>query len=418
LRVNTQPHTLELPPLPDEKRVDLTHLPAFAIDDQESNDPDDALSLVAPSAGGNGWAGYRLWVHVADVAAVVQPGSPVDLEARARGVTVYLPENRLSMLPASARPLLALGLNEVSPALSCGLDLNEAGEIINVEVVPSWIKVTRLTYEQADNMLDQEPFHNLYELALNNENRRYRNGAIRINLPEIKVRIEDGRVIINTIISLRSRQLVAEAMIMAGEGVARFALAQNIPFPFATQDPPENEPTFTEGIAGMMAVRRTLKRGQISSIPAPHAGLGLDVYAQATSPLRRYFDLVIHQQLRAYLRGEPLLDSAELLERVGTAEVAIQAARQAQRLSNRHWTLVYLLQNPDWQGEGILIDRRDLRGRIFIPELDLESWLNLGEELPLNTELFLKLKQVKLGRLDTVFKLSTKGVPKQGVQLL
>ena len=107
----------ELTALPPEERLDLTHLPAFAIDDEGSQDPDDALSLE----------GSRLWVHIADVAALVTPDSPADLEARARGANLYLPERTVTMLPSQATRLLALGLSEISPALSMGLDLNDQG---------------------------------------------------------------------------------------------------------------------------------------------------------------------------------------------------------------------------------------------------------------------------------------------------
>ncbi len=105
----------ELIELPDEPRQDLTHLPAFAIDDEGNQDPDDALSLD----------GNRLWVHVADVAALVPPDSEADLEARARGANLYLPESTVTMLPPEATRQLGLGLSEVSPALSFGLDLSE-----------------------------------------------------------------------------------------------------------------------------------------------------------------------------------------------------------------------------------------------------------------------------------------------------
>ena len=106
---------------------------------------------------------------------------------------------------------------------------------------------------------------------------------------------------------------------MAGQAVARFALAKNIPFPFSTQEAPE-EGQFSDSLAGMFARRRLLKRSQLKGIAAPHTGLGLDVYSQVTSPLRRYADLLAHQQLRAYLRGSRLLTGPEILERLGAAE--------------------------------------------------------------------------------------------------
>jgi len=404
-QVNLGLPNLELPPLPDENRLDLTHLLAFAIDDEESNDPDDALSLVAPTEHGDGWAGYRLWVHVADVAALISPDSPIDLEARTRGVTLYIPETTLTMLPRAARPLLALGLSEISPALSFGLDLDEAGNISHVDVTPSWIKVTRLTYANANELLHEEPLRSMAQLAQSNHNRRLRNGAIQLDLPECKIKVVDGQVMIKPLLPLQSRELVTEAMLMAGEAAAKFAIEHEIPFPFSSQEAPQNEPDYDIGLAGMFALRRTLKRSQMSTIPSFHAGLGLSAYSQATSPLRRYLDLVAHQQLRAFLQDEPILSSDELLERVGSASAVMGNMRLAERLSYRHWIYVYLLQHPGWQGEGILVDRRKLRGRVLIPELNLETNINLPDELPLNSQLFLKLKRVRLADLDASFKL-------------
>lgn len=392
LGLDTTPPAAELPELPDETRLDLTHLPAFAIDDQGSQDPDDALSLEDG----------RLWVHVADVAALVQPGSPADREAQARGANLYLPEGTVPMLPPQATRVLGLGLAEISPALSFGLDLNPAGEVIGLELVPSWVRVQRLSYEEAETRLAQEPFRSLYRLAERHQAYRQRNGAISINLPEVKVRVQGSQVVIRPLLPLKSRDLVREAMLMAGQAVARFALTQNIPFPFTTQEATEiNEPP--EGLAGMFALRRNLKRSQMKSTPEPHAGLGLEIYAQATSPLRRYLDLVVHQQLRAYLRGDTLLESQEMLERVGAAEAVTGSVRQAERLACKHWTLVYLLQHPHWQGQGVLVERYGPRGRVLIPELDLEVQMSLREDLPLDSPIPLTLNGVNLAELDAHF---------------
>lgn len=99
---------LGVPALPEEARLDLTRLPAFAIDDEGNQEPDDAIGLE----------GDRLWVHVADAAALAPAGSELDMEARARGATLYLPEGPVRMLPQGAVDALGLGLTEVSPALS------------------------------------------------------------------------------------------------------------------------------------------------------------------------------------------------------------------------------------------------------------------------------------------------------------
>jgi exoribonuclease-2 len=192
-----------LPALPDEARRDLTHLAAFAIDDADSTDPDDAIS----------WENGRLWVHVADVAALVPPGSPADEEARARGANLYLPEGTLHMLPMAATAALGLGLQEISPALSFGIDLAADGTVAQVEITPSWVRVTRLTYDEAEHRLTEAPFDQLYALAERSVTRRWANGAIELELPEVKVRIVEGQVVIKPLPSLRSRTLVREAML-------------------------------------------------------------------------------------------------------------------------------------------------------------------------------------------------------------
>jgi exoribonuclease-2 len=385
----------ELAELPQETRIDLTHLPAFAIDDEGNQEPDDALSLEEG----------RLWVHVADVAAPVRPDSKPDLEARARGATLYLPEGSVPMLPPQAIQILGLGLTGVSPALSFALDLDSTGEIKDIEVLPSWVRVTRLSYEEAEARLEQEPFQSLYRLAQVHQTRRKEQGAVTIELPEVKITVEDGKIGIRPLQRLRSRDLVLEAMLMAGEATARFALERGIPFPYTSQDPPETDER-PKDVAGMYALRRSLKPSHYQSVAAPHAGLGLEVYAQVTSPLRRYLDLVAHQQLRAHLRGNGLLEAPEMLERVGAAAAVSQGVRQAERLARRHWTLVYLMEHPDWRGEGILVDKYDRRGTFLIPELDLEARVHLRQDLPLNSVAPLTLEGVNLAELAAYLKVA------------
>jgi exoribonuclease-2 len=392
----TSAPALELPPLPQEERVDLTHLPAYAIDDEGNQDPDDALSLQ----------GQRLWVHVADAAALVRPGSPVDLEARARGSNLYLPHQIVPILPPQATQTLGLGLSEVSPALSFGLDLNAEGEIADVEIVLSWVRVTRLTYDQVEEQIEDAPFCRFYELAQVYQARRRANGAIFIELPEVKISVQDDEVLIRPLPALKSRDLVTEAMLMAGEAVGLYALEHEIPIPFSAQEPPR-EYAQLEGLAGMFALRRSLKPSHKTLDPSPHAGLGMPLYAQATSPLRRYLDLVIHQQLRAHLRGAEVLSSKEVLERIGTCEALTGNVRRAERLTRKHWTLVYLMQRPGWRGEGVLVEKSDTRGKVLIPALDLETSVHLRADPPLNSVLPLALSGVNLAELDAHFQVKT-----------
>jgi exoribonuclease-2 len=214
-------------------------------------------------------------------------------------------------------------------------------------------------------------------------------------------------VVIRPLPALRSRELVTEAMLMAGEAVAHYGLARGIALPFTTQEPPLSDERPDAGdLAGMFAKRRTFRPSEYSTMPGPHAGLGLGVYIQATSPLRRYLDLVVHQQLRAHLLGEAPLDSAALMERVGATAAVSGSVRQAERLARRHWTLVYLQQHPNWRGEGVLVERRGSQGTALIAELDLDARLHLRGDPPLNSSLPLALRDVDLAELRAHFQIA------------
>lgn len=421
LGLPTAPPACDLPALPDEPRLDLTDLPAFAIDDRNNTDPDDAISLISCRIDEEGqFLGGRLWVHIADAAALVAPDSAADQEARARGATLYLPEGPVPMLPPAAIFSLGLGLQPVSPALSFDLELNATGEIVSVDVQPSWVRVQRLSYEVAEERLDEEPLSGLYAMAQAYIVRRQAAGALSgataIDLPEVMIRVTGGQVSIEPVLRLRSRALVREAMILAGEAAARFALQRGIPFPFVVQEPPSPPayssglatPSFSSGemsMAQRFAMRRWLKRSQVSSLPAPHAGVGLPAYSRATSPLRRYLDLVAHQQLRASLRGGEPLSEAAMVERIGNAEALTGAVNQAEALSRRHWTLVYLSQHPGWQGEGVLVEKNGLRGTLILPGLALETPVHLREDLPLDSRLALAVRSINLPELEVNFAL-------------
>jgi exoribonuclease-2 len=119
-----------------------------------------------------------------------------------------------------------------------------------------------------------------------------------------------------------------------------------------------------------------------------------------TSPLRRYLDLVAHQQLRATINGTPTLDEGALLERIGMVEAALPALRQAETTSEKHWTLVYLLRNPGWRGQAVLVDRRGAQGTLLIPDLALEARTSLSGSLELDSLVPVEIRAVDLPSLE------------------
>lgn len=390
-RVARSEPQMAVPELPNESRRDLTGLPAYAIDDEGNLDPDDALSLD----------GDRIWVHVADVAALVTPGDPLDQEAAGRGSNLYAPELWVPMLPELLTQRLGLGLQEVSPALSFGFGLRD-GEITDIEVVPSWVRVQRTSYQRVETQLDQAPFRDLLAITQAFRAARQARGAVELELPEVSIRVRDGVVQIRSLPRLRSRALVTDAMLMAGEAAARQAQALGLPIPYATQDAPEGLSP-APGLAAQYAARRRIKPTRLSLDPAPHGGLGLSLYSRATSPLRRYSDLLTHQQLRAALAGREPLDPAQVAQRIDLAEAGSLAIRRAERGSNQHWKLVWLKDNPNWRGEAVVVETDGSKATVLIPELAMEAKVRLSGPPKLNDRLELKTRELDLADQSAYF---------------
>lgn len=370
--------------LPEENRLDLTDIQAFAIDDEESNDPDDAIS----------YDGDRFWVHVADVAALVRHDSAIDKLAASRASNLYLPEGLVNMLPETITEQLGLGLQQISPALSIGFKLDSEINPVETEIKASWIKAKRISYRQADQQLSTT-FKDISVICDNFRQKRLRQNAAEIDLPEASVRIKDNDIVIKPFEKMGSRQMVTDAMLMAGQAVAQFCRENNIPIPFATQAEPERieQPSTT---SQMFAYRRQFKASRTSLEPEHHFGLGLSLYTRATSPLRRYLDLVVHQQLRLFLAGEPVLSEQELSDKILTVDQQSAVIRRTERFSNQHWKLVYLKRHPKWEGQAIIVEIAERKSTIIIPELAMETKIRTRDSFRLDDTIRLRINEVDL----------------------
>lgn len=385
---------LELGPEDDAGRTDLTGMEAWAIDNAWSKDPDDAVSFD----------GRDVWVHVADPASAVPPGCPADREASDRAATLYLPEGTFPMLPDAALDRFGLGLADVSRALSLRISVDEDGTIRETEILPSFVRVRRLTYETADPLLADGALLHLDRIASIRHAARSAAGAVDIDIPEVRVWVEDGEPRIASIPAYRSASVVREAMVLAGEAAARWAFDRSLPFPFYSQEAPQDSASLPDGLAGEFAKRRLMKAGMAGPQPRAHRGLGVPFYAQATSPLRRYSDLLAHQQVRAFLAGRAHLSEDEISSRLGRAAAASALLRQTERASQLHWTLVRLLRDPGWTGAGIVVGTGNGPASIYIPSLGLETRVHLAQA-SLNEEVALALSGVDLARQEARFEI-------------
>ncbi len=383
--------TCSVPSLAEEPRLDLTGLSAWAIDDVGNQDPDDAISLE----------GDYLWVHIADAAALVAPDSPLDLAARDRASTLYLPEQTHWMLPAALIQQLGMGLAEHSPALSVGCRFDGA-QLCDIRIESSRVQVQRITYEEVDQRLQEPEFAALVELTQAYRDRRAANQAIQLDLPEVAIKLEHDQVQIRSGAKTPSRDLVADAMIMAGEAVALYAQQHDIAIPYAMQPAPDTL-QHPQTLAEKYAYRRCLKPSRTLLQPEPHAGLGLTSYTRCTSPLRRYADLVVHQQLRAHLRDQPLRTREELKEAILALDETNSRNRRAERHTNLHWKLVYLQQQPDWQGEAVIVALDERKTTLLIPSLALETRIRRQRHHLLDTTLRVRVQSTDLAQQDVSF---------------
>ena len=160
------------------------------------------------------------------------------------------------------------------------------------------------------------------------------------------------------------------------------------------------------GLPGAYALRRRQQPARVSGSAAPHRGLGLPAYGRATSPMRRYVDLLVHQQLRAGATGAAApWDETALMKRAAEAETAARNVRGVERQANRHWTLVWLSQRT-WRGEGVLVDTRGRRGLLVCREIAFETWVNVGDGPTTGTVYDAVVRSVDLARLDVHMELT------------
>jgi exoribonuclease-2 len=389
-----------------QERVDLEGIESWAVDNAWSTDPDDAV----------GWDGSSVWIHIADPASAIEPGSPVDREALERGTTLYLPERISPMLPDEALDRFGLGLSETSPALSIRVEPADDGSPRTVEIMPSRVRVRRSSYAEADRAIAEgkaPALTALAALAAKRRSRRLANGAVEIDIPEVRVRVE-GEGILRSISIERiehdaSSDLVREMMLLAGEAAARWAFERGLPFPYYGQEAPSEagQTAQGEGLSAQFARRRLMRAGIWGPNPGAHRGLGLSFYAQVTSPLRRYQDLLAHMQIRACLAGRRVMDEDEISRRCALAQASSALTRQAERSSILHWTLAYLVRSPGWTGEAVIVGPGSGAGGklfpVYLPDLGLESRIRLRTSRNCDDRIAVRLVGVDLAALEAFF---------------
>ena len=406
--------------------ADLTGLGVFTIDNAGTEERDDALSF--DTAGG---PTFRIGVHIAYAGLLVPRGGAMDREADRRMATLYLPERRIDMLP----PAFCLGVGSLDPAedrfaLSLSVELSETGETVSWDLKPSLVRSTAaLSYEDADRVLGDEAdsthpaIAGLERAARALRARREESGAVTLDQPEMSISVdEQGRVRVTvTRRDSPARQLVAEMAILYNVLAAELCRSEGIPAVYRVQSAPDlsDIADFPEPLRRYQAARR-LFPADLDSEPGPHGGLGVPAYLQATSPLRRYPDLVMQRQAAHYLAtGKHLYTPEEIASVMQRAEVQLRELSRIEDARRRYWFLRFLqssvLDAPDSSGvsrefEAVVLENEPHRRAL----LELHEYpFRMRAEVPRHVEpgdrVALELQEVDLWRRLALFVYAQRG---------
>jgi exoribonuclease-2 len=370
-------------------REDLTDLSIFTIDGPFTRDFDDALSLQPIDEG------YRLGVHITDLAPFIQVDGHLDREASARASSIYLPVDQIPMFPSTlSNNVLSLLKGFKRLAISLMADFDRDWNLKDYRFIPSIVRTERqLTYDQVSAVYADEPtFSALYQLSQALRQKRIANGALLIPLPEIHFEFDDNSGIRVRLIEqdTPAKIIVSECMILYNWLAAKFASETALPILYRSQEPPQERLFNDESdyIYYVFQQRRKLQPLFIDIIPQPHSGLGVEVYTNATSPLRRYMDLVVQRQIHsALLKKSPVYNESRLKELNLLIQQTLRDIDLMKRNQTRYWILKYLAGRINNTFNAIVFQRLKykyliiLTDLLFVAELPSSLEFSPGEEI-------------------------------------
>jgi len=398
----------------DESRVDLTDALFVTIDGETTKDMDDALWLTQD---GDGW---KLTVAIADPAAYVRPGDPLDIEASERAFTVYLPGDKITMLPEPlSDQYCSLMPGEKRATLCCELCFDTAGERIGeARFFTAWITSKhKLSYDAVSDWLLEpnnpqwqpasdglaEMLRSLFAFAGVRQNWRKQHALVFADKPDYRFELDEvGNVSgIRAEYRREAHQIVEESMIAANTAAAQWLAMRDLPAVFnvhpgldseqidkvveiLNQQGGEFDQQGLLSLEGFRHLRNWLDQqpdgyadarirkfqtySTLSTQAAPHFGLGVDAYATWTSPIRKYGDLVNQRVIKAALAGQPIDDvldaqtTENMLEQRKKHRLAERNVNDA--LYSRYFGSLEGLKTTPFEAEVIDINRGGARARL------------------------------------------------------
>ena len=427
-----------------ERREDWRDREVFTIDPDTAKDFDDAICVTELKNGS-----YELAVHIADVSHYVRPGSALDIEARKRGNSVYLADRVIPMLPEK----LSNGVCSLKPDVDrltfCAvLEFDPKGKFRSARFVSAVIhSKRRYAYEEAYALLklddstiekiEDEKERSLakhikraWKLASLLRERRFANGALDLDFPEVKVILDrNGRAVdIKRSEYDESHQLIEEFMLAANEAVAHETKNAPAPSIYRIHEDPDlgkleefadlarsfghsvgdvtHRPELQKllrNIRGKLeehsvkiALLKSLRRAEYSKDPIGHYGLVKTNYTHFTSPIRRYADLIVHRVLRRILsrRGEPSVrDNAERTPGIGemtqiadhisrTERIAADAERDTQQIKLIEYLEHVTANEPDKAFEAVVYEARPIGAFMELKNLMVKGMIRKDDLSP------------------------------------
>ncbi|WP_029893445.1 ribonuclease catalytic domain-containing protein [Desulfohalovibrio reitneri] len=350
----------------------------ISIDASTTRDIDDAFDVRRDGEG------YAMDIALACPTFAYRFGTELDEAVRHRATSLYLPEGEAHMMPeALGCHLYSLVADEARPALLLSFRLSPTGKVLerSLRFIPVRV-AENMTYERAEELAAGDPGSMPavgYELAEKLRAGRVEDGAIVIDRPEPCVQLEprDGDVEVAVYTkeeTPRSQLLVSEAMILANRACAELGREHGLPMLHRTQDlnlPPEYAGVWSDPLDIYQAVKQ-MGPALLEIDPKPHRGLGLDAYAPASSPLRRYPDLINCAQLHAWATGaEPPFTRQRLEEITPRLSARLDAASRVQRFRPRYWKLLHVKQHPEITWPAVAVEENGPLVTFAVPDLQI-----------------------------------------------
>ena len=375
-------------PLWSKDRKSWSHAPPVTVDAETTQDYDDAFSILD-------WTDEQVEIvlHIADLSSTIAPQNPLFATAEHRVASVYTVEQTFPMLPpALSNDYFSLKAGEDRFAMSFAFQLSINGEKKFRGIDLSVVHVEEnMTYDQADEAIAQglSFWPTLSNCCLALRQKRVEGGALDFMRQEVKIDIRDPEriAIVPLDRNTAANELVEELAILVNQAVGEFFYERQCPGIYRVQSPYEK---VGEAPAGepLTPQHFIIEPVRLSTVPERHAGLGCDHYIQATSPIRRFSDLVSQLQLNRLVTGEALFFPEEQL--MGWAEQIQNVQRmygRAEREIEDYWKYQYLRQQ---QGELFVatIKRQFRAGKT---EVEFEA-IQLTTQLPQLSQFELKEK--------------------------